>query len=114
MDAHTGTNLFLIMIGICGTMYCCEHIISKCVKKIKNTPWIFTPPHTPESNRPPPNSPANSDYSIESHETLPSPSTMKPDYSSSEDYIDIYMEYHENNQNRNTPSPTNRQVICEV
>ena len=82
-------------------------------KKIKNTPWIFTPPHTPDSNRPPPNSPANSDCSTESHDALPSPSTMKPDYSSGEDYYDIYMEYLENN-NRETASPTNNQGIYEV
>ena len=114
MDTHQGTNLFLALVGICGTMYCCEYIISKCVKKIKNTPWIFTPPNTPESNRPPPNSPANSDYSTESHDPLPSPSTMKPDYSSSEEYIDIYMEYHEKNQNGDTASPNNNQGIYEV
>lgn len=114
MDTHQGTNVFLVLIGICGTMICCEHFISKCVKKIKNTPWIFTPPHTPESNRPPPNSPANSDCSTESHDALPSPSTMKPDYSSGEDYYDIYMEYIENNHNRETASPTNNQGISEV
>ena len=91
-----------------------SEIIIQGVKKIKNTPWIFTPPNTPESNRPPPNSPANSDYSAESHDPLPSPSTMKPDYSSSEEYIDIYMEYHEKNQNGDTASPTNNQGIYEV
>ena len=108
MDTHQGTNIFLVMIGICGAVYCCEYIISKCAKKIRNTPWIFTPPHTPDSNRPPPNSPANS---IDSHDPLPSPATMKPDYSSGEEYIDIYMEYLEK---RDTASSANNQGITEV
>jgi hypothetical protein len=112
MDPIPAIYVFWAVVGLCGTMYCCDKCLcSKCIKKIKATSWIFTPPNTPESNRPPPNSPANSDCSIESHDTLPSPSTMKPDYSSSEDYIDIYIEYHEN---RRTPSPTNNQGISEV
>ena len=93
MDENVGPNMFLILCGICGAMYLCECIISKCTKKIRNTPWIFTPPHTPDSNRPPPNSPANSIGSHDSQDPLPSPATMKPDYSSGEEYIDIYMEY---------------------
>ena len=111
MDAHQGTNVFLILVGICGTLYCCEYIISKCAKKIRNTPWIFTPPHTPDSNRPPPNSPANSINSNDSHDPLPSPATMKPDYSSGEEYIDIYMEYLEKN---NTALPTQDQEVSPV
>ena len=114
MDPNQGTTIFLILCGICGSMYCFECVLSKCVKKIKNTPWIFTPPNTPDSNRPPPNSPANSINSHDSHDShdpLPSPATMKPDYSSSEDYIDIYMDYCENN---NTASPAQNQGISEV
>lgn len=111
MDTNEGTNVFLVLIGICGAMYCCEYIISKCTKKIRNTPWIFTPPHSPESNRPPPNSPANSIDTHENHDPLPSPATMKPDYSSGEEYIDIYMEYIEKS---NTQLPTQNQGISEV
>ena len=74
---------------------------------------IFTPPTTPESNRPPPpTSPTSSDYSTDSTDTrtpLPSPATMKPDYSSGEDYIDIYIEYCHNNRNIDTPPTHNSQ-----
>ena len=67
----------------------CDQVICKpCIKKIKNNPHLFTPQHAPTS---PPISPASSDTS--SIDDLPSPATMKPDYSSSEDYIDIYNEY---------------------
>jgi len=88
--------------------FCDKCICKPCIKIVKNNPNLFTPPSTPESNQPPPNSPAssnsssNSSYEIDSDYDLPSPATMKPDYSSSEEYIDIYIEYNKNNMNMPT------------
>ena len=93
MEPLSVAHSFVIICGIMGFCYCCDRWVCKpCVRKIKNNPNLFTPPTTPDSNNPP-NSPASS---IASEDPLPSPSTMKPDYSSSEDYIDIYIEYSNN------------------
>jgi hypothetical protein len=39
------------------------------------------------------------EYSTDSNTPLPSPATMKPDFSSDEEYIDIYVEYINNIRN---------------
>ena len=100
MEPLSVAHSFLIVAGLIGFCFCCDRCICKrCIQHIKNNPNIFTPPTTPNSNHPPPNSPCSS---IESDSPLPSPATMKPDYSSSEEYIDIYNEYRysiEHNQN---------------
>ena len=67
--------------------YFCKPII----KRLRNNPQIFTPTHAPTN---PPDSPASDTDSIDD---LPSPATMKPDYSSGEDYVDIYREYIRSN-----------------
>jgi hypothetical protein len=86
---------WIVIVGI-GTCFCCDRYICKpIIKKLKNNPILFTPTHAP--TQPPPNSPANSDTS--STDELPSPATMKPDYSSGEDYVDIYHEYIRKNSN---------------
>ena len=114
MDPLSVTHSFLFVFSTLAFCFCCDRYVCKnCIWKIKNNPWIFTPPTTPESNHPPPTSPTSSDYSTDSmnyssdaRTPLPSPATMKPDYSSGEDYIDIYIEYCNNNRNIDT-SPTN-------
>jgi hypothetical protein len=96
MDPISVAHTFVIVVGIMGFCFCCDRIVcKKCIHHIKNNPNIFTPPTTPDSNHPPPNSPCSS---TESNSPLPSPATMKPDYSSSEEYIDIYIEYSNNIQ----------------
>lgn len=110
----TAQTIFIFFACLAACAFCDKYVCPRCIRKIKNNPWIFTPPTTPENNnQPPPNSPASSDYSTESIDystdsrtPLPSPATMKPDYSSGEDYIDIYVEYCQNNRNIDT-SPTN-------
>jgi len=116
MDPLSATHSFLFVFGVISFCFCCDRYVCKnCILKIKNNPWIFTPPSTPESNRPPPpTSPTPSDRSADYSPNalsplpspLPSPATMKPDYSSGEDYVDIYIEYCHNNRNIDT-SPTN-------
>ena len=81
---------------------CCfidQYFCKPIIKKLRNNPRLFTPSHTP--TQPPPNSPASSDTS--SIDELPSPATMKPDYSSGEDYLDIYQEYIRSNSNTSNP-----------
>ena len=100
MEALSMAHAFVVVAGFMGFCFFCDRCVCKrCIQHIKNNPNIFTPPTTPDSNHPPPNSPCSS---IESGSPLPSPATMKPDYSSSEEYIDIYNEYRysiEHNQN---------------
>jgi len=95
---------FVVVCGIMSLCYCCDRYICKpCIQKIKNNPDIFTPPTTPDSHVIPisPTSSVSSDI-----ESLPSPATMKPDYSSSEDYVDIYNEYR---NSIDAVSPSNSQ-----
>ena len=95
MEPLSVAHSFVIVFGIMSLCYCGDRYICKpCIRKIKNNPNIFTPPTTPDSNHPP-SCPCSS---IESGSPLPSPATMKPDYSSSEEYIDIYIEYSNNIQ----------------
>jgi hypothetical protein len=101
--AHSFMAVFCIM-SLC---YCCDRYICKpCIRKIKNDPSIFTPPTTPDSNHSLPYSPSSSVESYDPEDPLPSPATMKPDYSSSEDYIDIYNEYR---NSTDVVSPCNSQ-----
>lgn len=94
-------------IGVCGmacVCYCLDRYICKpCLLKIKHNPSFFTPPTTPDSHVIPisPTGSLSSDI-----ESLPSPATMKPDYSSSEDYVDIYNEYR---NSMDAVSPSNSQ-----
>ena len=90
MDPITIPYAFWIVMFSIATCCCIDQLICKpIIKKIKNNPRLFTPTHSP--TQPPPNSPASSDTG--SIDELPSPATMKPDYSSGEDYVDIYHEY---------------------
>ena len=99
MDFNIVPYAFWIVLFAIGSCCCIDQLICKpCIKKIKNNPRLFTPTHTPTQ---PPNSPASSDTS--SIEDLPSPATMKPDYSSGEDYIDIYREYIRSNSHTSNP-----------
>ena len=73
---------------------CCfidQYFCKPIIKRLRNNPQIFTPTHAPTN---PPDSPASDTDSIDD---LPSPATMKPDYSSGEDYVDIYREYIRSN-----------------
>ena len=100
MEPLSMAHSFVIIGGIMCLCYCLDRYICKpCLLKIKNNPDFFTPPTTPDSHVIPisPTGSVCSDI-----ESLPSPATMKPDYSSSEDYVDIYNEYR-NSMDVNSP-----------
>ena len=90
MEPIPAIYVFTFIFGSAALCLCLDKICKKCSKKIQNTSWIFTPPTTPDSHV----HPASPACSIDADEDpLPSPATMKPDYSSSEEYLDIYNEY---------------------
>ena len=99
MEPIPAIYVFTFVFGSATLCLCLDKICKKCSKKIQNTSWIFTPPTTPDSHVIPISPTASVCSDIES---LPSPATMKPDYSSSEDYVDIYNEYR-NSMDVNSP-----------
>ena len=101
MEPLSMAHSIVVVCGIMSLCYFCDRYICKpCIAKIKNNPDFFTPPTTPDSHVIP-ISPASSD--ITSNDDLPSPATMKPDYSSGEDYVDIYREYIRSNSHTSNP-----------